>query len=106
MYFSINTAFFGGFFVKFQEMFLRRAEKGQCFHQPYLGCREFAADFTLVRQEEPLPPAILHLQQAMQDRNMRHPDGVAEIQLDGVRFQLLQECRLFVKKWSSASLET
>ena len=31
--------------TKFQEMFLRRAEKGQCFHRPYLGCREFAADF-------------------------------------------------------------
>lgn len=30
--------------VKFTEMFLRRLEKGQSFHQPYLGCREFAAD--------------------------------------------------------------
>lgn len=30
---------------KFEEMFLRRAEKGQCFHRPYLGCREFAAYF-------------------------------------------------------------
>lgn len=29
---------------KFEEMFERRVEKGQCFHQPYLGCREFAAD--------------------------------------------------------------
>jgi len=29
---------------KFEEMFLRRLEKGQHFHQPYLGCREFAAD--------------------------------------------------------------
>lgn len=31
--------------VKFREMFERRVEKGQCFHRPYLGCREFAADF-------------------------------------------------------------
>ena len=30
---------------KFEEMFMRRAEKGQCFHRPYLGCREFAAQF-------------------------------------------------------------
>lgn len=30
---------------KFEEMFLRRAEKGQCFHRPYLGCREFTAYF-------------------------------------------------------------
>lgn len=31
--------------AKFVEMFQRRVEKGQCFHRPYLGCREFAADF-------------------------------------------------------------
>jgi len=30
---------------KFVEMFNRRVEKGQCFHHPYLGCREFAARF-------------------------------------------------------------
>ena len=30
------------------EMFRRRAARGQCFHQPYLGVREFPADFTLV----------------------------------------------------------
>lgn len=29
---------------KFEEMFERRLEKGQHFHQPYLGCREFAAE--------------------------------------------------------------
>jgi CRISPR-associated protein Cas5d len=29
--------------TKFVEMFNRRVEKGQHFHQPYLGCREFAA---------------------------------------------------------------
>jgi CRISPR-associated protein Cas5d len=33
---------------KFADMFRRRAEKGQCFNQPYLGCREFSCDFTLV----------------------------------------------------------
>jgi CRISPR-associated protein Cas5d len=30
--------------TKFEEMFERRLEKGQTFHQPYLGCREMAAD--------------------------------------------------------------
>jgi CRISPR-associated protein Cas5d len=38
------------------EMFTRRAEKGQCFHRPCLGCREFAADFALddgVREKLP-----------------------------------------------------
>lgn len=33
--------------VKFDEMFQRRLEKGQHFHQPYLGCREFPADVEL-----------------------------------------------------------
>jgi len=30
--------------TKFVDIFERRVEKGQCFHQPYLGCREFAAE--------------------------------------------------------------
>jgi len=30
---------------KYVEMFERRVERGQCFQQPYLGCREFAAYF-------------------------------------------------------------
>ena len=29
--------------AKYAAMFDRRAKKGQCFNQPYLGCREFAA---------------------------------------------------------------
>ena len=37
--------------VKFSEMFQRRALRGQCFNQPYLGCREFAAGFRLVDPE-------------------------------------------------------
>lgn len=30
--------------AKFTEIFRRRVEKGQHFHQPYFGCREFVAD--------------------------------------------------------------
>ena len=37
---------------KFSEMFKRRARKGQCFNQPYLGCREFSCDFRLVEDVE------------------------------------------------------
>lgn len=29
----------------YEEQFLRRLERGQCFQQPYFGCREFAAFF-------------------------------------------------------------
>lgn len=38
--------------AKYAAMFDRRARKGQCFHRPYLGCREFAADFRLVSDPE------------------------------------------------------
>jgi CRISPR-associated protein Cas5d len=31
--------------VKYAGMFQRRVAKGQCFHRPYLGCREFACHF-------------------------------------------------------------
>ena len=31
--------------AKYVAMFNRRAAKGQCFHRPYLGCREFACSF-------------------------------------------------------------
>ena len=42
--------------VKYREMFLRRVAKGQCFHRPYLGCREFACDFAPpAGTEQPLP---------------------------------------------------
>jgi CRISPR-associated protein Cas5d len=33
--------------TKYMAMFNRRVERGQCFHQPALGCREFAARFEL-----------------------------------------------------------
>jgi len=44
--------------IKYTEMFARRAAKGQCVNQPYLGCREFAADFRLVADPATERPAI------------------------------------------------
>ena len=44
---------------KYYEMFERRAGKGQCFNQPYLGTRECAASFRLVDvATETLSPAL------------------------------------------------
>lgn len=43
---------------KYHEMFERRAAKGQWVNQPYLGCREFAADVRLVNGHADLPPPI------------------------------------------------
>ena len=40
---------------KHLDIFNRRAARGQCFHQPSLGTREFAAHFALVPPQAPLP---------------------------------------------------
>lgn len=37
---------------KFEDMFLRRIEKGQCHHQPCLGTREFVAYFDLPNMQD------------------------------------------------------
>lgn len=37
---------------KYYAMFERRAQKGQCFNQPYLGCREFSANFKYIENPE------------------------------------------------------
>jgi CRISPR-associated protein Cas5d len=34
-----------GAWAKYRDQFRRRVSRGQCFHRPYLGCREFAAFF-------------------------------------------------------------
>lgn len=46
---------------KHYAMFCRRARQGQCFQRPYLGCREFVADFALIEDGDTLepPPAEL-----------------------------------------------
>ncbi len=43
---------------KHLDMFNRRAARGQCFHQPCLGTREFAARFSLLPAGVSLPKAI------------------------------------------------
>ena len=40
---------------KYLAMFERRAKKGQCFMQPYFGCREFSAFFKLVKSPDKEP---------------------------------------------------
>lgn len=44
---------------KHLDMFNRRARNGQCFHQPCLGTREFAARFTLIEEGDQLPTSTL-----------------------------------------------
>lgn len=40
---------------KHLDIFNRRARRGQCFHQPCLGTREFAASFELLEPGDPTP---------------------------------------------------
>jgi CRISPR-associated protein Cas5d len=43
--------------AKHLDQFNRRARKGSCYTRPYLGCREFVADFALLEVES-APPAV------------------------------------------------
>lgn len=53
--------------AKHISMFNRRAETGQCFHQPCLGTREFPANFLLLKSDEPLPESTLPEDQRNRD---------------------------------------
>ena len=43
---------------KHLDIYNRRVARGQCFHQPCLGTREFAARFEPLTPDEPTPPGI------------------------------------------------
>ena len=61
--------------TKYVAMFNRRVEKGQCFHRPSLGCREFAAEFEPVTENDgPLESLDLDLGLMLYDIIFR-PDG-------------------------------
>ena len=43
---------------KFQEMMTRRMEKGQCYHEPYFGTREFPVHFKPCQDYPPCPDEL------------------------------------------------
>ena len=47
---------------KHLDRFNRRARDGRCFQRPYLGCREFPAEFALVEDGQALPAVPRELQ--------------------------------------------
>lgn len=47
---------------KHLDQFNRRARDGRCFQRPYLGCREFPADFALIENGQPPPDVHPELQ--------------------------------------------
>ena len=63
--------------AKFFEIFERRARKGQCVNQPYLGCREFAARWRLVSDHSTEAPPIAdtcELGWMLHDLDFTNPD--------------------------------
>jgi CRISPR-associated protein Cas5d len=42
---------------KHLDQFNRRARDGRCWSRPYLGCREFPAQFALIEENQPVPTA-------------------------------------------------
>lgn len=69
--------------MKYYEMFERRARQGQCFTQPYLGCREFAANWEYVENIEGRHTPIaedrdlgIMLYDMDFDSNMQKPDAM------------------------------
>ena len=64
---------------KYQAMFERRASKGQCFNQPYLGTREFSAYFRMLEEGETLSPPLAQdrdLGIMLYDMDFSDPDNV------------------------------
>ena len=65
---------------KYYAMFERRAKKGQCFNQPYLGCREFSCEFKFVdnpekaAEEFPAIPESRDLGFMLYDMDFEHPN--------------------------------
>lgn len=69
--------------MKYYQMFERRASKGQCFTQPYLGCREFAANWRYIDDTAQFAPPLaenrdlgLMLYDMDFERNPKEPDAM------------------------------
>lgn len=78
---------------KYEAQFLRRARKGQCIYQPYLGCREFPAYFAVPDDlTQPTPVNItedwgLMLYDVFSRRTPGSPYSVPEIQVFPCRIE-------------------
>lgn len=79
---------------KFQDILRRRLKKGQCFHTPYLGCREFPANFREWTEEDiPALPLTRDLGWMLYDMDYSNEE---DIQAQFFRAQLINgvlDCR-------------
>lgn len=62
---------------KFQDILKRRLRKGQCYSQPYFGCREFPANFRLWEDGEiPTIPETRDLGFMLYDMDYSDPENI------------------------------
>ncbi len=65
---------------KYYAIFERRARKGQCFNQPYLGCREFSCEFRYIEDISGEPEPISETKDfgfMLYDLDFRNPQNPA-----------------------------
>ena len=69
--------------MKYYQMFERRASQGQCFTQPYFGCREFSASWKYIDTTEDLTSPLnedrdlgIMLYDMDFDKNPKNPDAM------------------------------
>ena len=65
---------------KFKDIIMRRLRRGECFHMPYFGCREFPAHFCLW-VEEKIPTAYEDVEEKdlglmLYDLDYRNPEDI------------------------------
>lgn len=58
--------------AKYRDMFRRRVDRGQCFAQPYLGCREFTAAFGPVAGDEIAESGSMEIGRMLYDLDFAH----------------------------------
>lgn len=85
---------------KFQDIVKRRIKRGQCYHQPYFGCREFPANFQLCEQLPPCPEELRgekDLGWMLYDLDYSDPENISPCFFRGI----LQDGVLEVPDWNS-----
>lgn len=92
---------------KHLDTFRRRAEKGQCFHMPCMGVREFPAHFRLLNEHEALPESTLPVTDANRDLGwMLHDIDFSNGSTPRFFRASLQEGVLNVPAWTSEELKS
>ena len=64
---------------KFKDIIMRRLRRGQCYHMPYFGCREFPVNFELFEEEEvetAYPDTVKDLGYMLYDFDYSNPEDI------------------------------